>query len=333
MKYIISFMMNTYRYVLLFLAVLMGGSCSKELKTLAPDFDVQVLQSTAKVGQPIQFDFVGDANIITFYSGEFGNDYHYADKDSIIALEKLNLSFQNQVRGQGGTAPFCQADQFHVLISSDLDLTGVAAEDQLDKIKQAKWVDLTTKYAWSPLNCSSTNPYIAAGVHNIAEHITKNKRNYIAFRYTNRPNTMENGKSAIWRFQALTLSAVTPLGTTVLMTQANAGWKPVYEGGIAAWMANAFDLSASSSAVTMRGPLTTTGTYEMWCVSNPFVITDTNLGHNPGVAVKAYIDKPIRSYSYIYKKPGTYEVVFIATNANKDGRSEILRKVQVTVEP
>ncbi len=325
--------MDTHKYIVLFLVVLMGGGCSKELKLVSPAFEVKALQSTVKIGQPVQFDFEGDADIVTFFSGEFGNDYYYSDKDSIIALERLNLSFQNQVRGQGGTAPFCQADQFHVLVSSDLDLTGVPVDEQMDKIKKAKWIDLSENYAWSPLNCSSTNPYIASGVYNIAAHITKNKRNYIAFRYTNRPNTMANGKSAIWRFQALTLSAVTPLGTTVLMTQGNAGWKPFYEGGIASWMSNSFDLSASSSAVTMRGPLTTTETYEMWCLSNPFVITDTNLGHNPGVAVKSFIDKPIRSYSHTYKKAGRYEVVFIAMNANKDGKNEVLRTLQITVEP
>lgn len=311
------------------------SSCSKELKIDSPDFSVSVLNKTVKKGDTVNFNLTGNADIITFYSGEFGNDYAYVNRDSIIDIRELNLSFQNQVRGQGGTEPLCQDDQFHVLVTNNLDLAGATKEDSVQRIKNAVWKDLTNKFTWSPLNCLSTNPYISSGTANIVDSIVKNKTTYLAFRYTNRPNNNQTGKSAIWRFQALNLTSVTESGSTSLMTQGNAGWKPVYEGGTAAWGTNPvpFDVSTTSYAVTMRGLRTATETNQMWCLSNSFIITDKNIGRNPGVGIKSLIDIPLTSYKYIYKKAGTYNVVFIATNANKDGTKENIQRLQIIVEP
>ena len=310
-------------------------ACSKELKIEMPDFKVSALTATVKAGDTVIFNLGGNPDIITFYSGEFGNDYAYIDRDSIIDVKQLNLSFQNQVRGQGGMEPLCQDDQFHILVTNDLDLAGATKEDSVQRIKEAVWTDLTDRFNWSPLNCLSTNPYISSGVTNIVDFIEKNKTAYLAFRYTNRPNNNETGKSAIWRFQALNLTSVTESGNTTLITQGNAGWKPVYEGGVDMWGTNPkpFDISTTSYAVTMRGLRTTTETYQMWCLSNSFIITDTNVGRNPGAGIKSFTDVPLTSYSHIYKKAGTYEAVFIATNANKAGKKETIHRLQIVVEP
>ncbi|TZF81102.1 DUF5017 domain-containing protein [Pedobacter sp. BS3] len=327
-------MNKNIKWVLGLIVVFNTWSCSKELKTEYPNFKVSVADTIVKAGEPVVFNFEGNPDIITFYSGEFGNDYGYMDKDSIVALKQLNLSFQNQVRSQGGTEPLCQADQFHVLITNNLNLVGASKEDSVQRIKDAVWKDLTAKFTWSPLTCSSTNPYISSGTANIADSVEKNKQTYIAFRYTNRPNNNTVGKSSIWRFQALTLTAVTELGSSLLMNQGNAGWQPVYEGGIELWNPTPFSIASTTSyAVTMRGPRTTTETYQMWCISKPFIITDTNLGKNPGIGIKSYTDVPLKSYSYIFTTAGTYNVVFLAINANKDSKQESVHQLRIVVKP
>lgn len=325
-------MKNFKQYIVIF-AVLLGAACTKDTTVDEPNFNVSVTEATVKLGKPIVFNIQGNPDIITFYSGELGNDYAYANRDSIVAMSQLNLAFQNQVRSQGGTAPLCQANQFSVLVTSNLDLNKVTSrQDSLQRIKNATWADLSDKFTWSPLTCSSSNPYISSGTANIINDITKNKQSYIAFRYTNRPNNNTVGKSSIWRFQALTLTGVSPKENLLLMTSATAGWKSIYEGTVNEWGTNAFDLS-SSSAVTMRGLLTVTEEYQQWCISKPFTITDTNIGKNPGVGIKTYRDVPLNTYSFTYKTAGTYEVVFIGINANSNSKKEIIRKLRVEVQP
>ncbi|WP_113663312.1 DUF5017 domain-containing protein [Pedobacter nanyangensis] len=325
--------MKNFKTYMALLVVLLHAACSKDLAVNEPEFNVSVTKTTVKLGNPIIFSMKGNPDMITFYSGEFGNHYGYANRDSIVALSQLNLAFQNQVRSQGGTAPLCQANQFSVMVTSDLDLNNLTSKaDSLQRIKTATWTDLSSKFSWSPLTCTSTNPYISSGTVNIVNEIRKNKQSYIAFCYTNRPNNNTVGKSSIWRFQALTLTGVSPKESQLLMSSATAGWKSIYEGTVNEWGTNAFDLS-SSSAVTMRGPLTVANEYRQWCISKPFIITDTNIGRNPGVGIKTYRDVPLNTYSFTYKAAGIYEVVFIGINANSKDKKEVIRKLKIEVQP
>lgn len=325
--------MKNFKQYLIIFTVLFSISCSKDLVVDEPDFNVSVTEANVKLGQPVVFNIQGNPDIITFYSGELGNDYAYVNRDSIVAFSQLNLAFQNQVRGQGGTAPLCQANQFSVLVTSDLDLNDVSSRvDSLQRIKNANWIDLSDRFTWSPLTCLSSNPYISSGVANIVNDITKNKQSHIAFRYTNRPNNNTVGKSSIWRFQALTLTGVSPKESISLMTSATAGWKSIYEGTSDEWGTNAYAIS-TSNAVTMRGLLTVTNEYQQWCISKPFVITDTNIGKNPGVGIKTYRDVSLGSYSFTYKAVGTYEVAFIGINANSKDKKEVIKKLKVVVQP
>lgn len=313
-------------------------ACEKGLTVETPDFNVSAMNSKVKAGDTVIFNLQGTADIITFYSGEFGNDYAYKDRDSLVPVEALNLSFENTVRNQGGVEPLCQDDQLHVLISNSLDLDdAVSAADSLERIEEADWLDLTDRFVWSPLTCWSTNPYISSGVVDILHNIEKNEETFIAFRYTNRINNPENGKSSIWRFHNLNLVAESGLGEQTILNQSTAGWKPIYEGGTEAWTHNPVTVRSfnreSSGAIAMRGPRDKTETNAMWCLSYPFIITDANLGRNPGVGIKSFGDVPLKEYGHVFVHPGTYRVVFVAMNATKDQRQQILREIAVTVEP
>src|SRR5690606_18970279 len=120
-----------------------------------------------------------------------------------------------------------------------------------------------------------------------------------------RPNNTDNGKSSIWRVHNLNVSAKSESGMQVVLTQATAEWKPIYEGGEAAWLFNPITTlpyrQESSGAIAMRGPRDKAETYEMWCLAHAFIISDANVGKNPGVSIKSFTDIPLKHYSYVFE--------------------------------
>lgn len=62
--------------VLILLSIVtMGASCKKEPKLDTPDFTLTSPAVTFEAGKEGQFDFEGNAGIISFYSGEAGSEY------------------------------------------------------------------------------------------------------------------------------------------------------------------------------------------------------------------------------------------------------------------
>ena len=66
--------MKCEKYLLLFLILLLAG-CDKDLKITAPEFEVTTDAPAYKAGEEVTFVFTGQADNISFYSGEPGADY------------------------------------------------------------------------------------------------------------------------------------------------------------------------------------------------------------------------------------------------------------------
>ncbi len=308
--------------------ILVFFSCSKEIDLVEPELNVTVSSSTVKKGEPVKFNIEGNPDIITFFSGEIGRDYEYVNKERILPLDEVNLSFQSQVRTQGGSAGYCQDDQFHILISNNLEFNGNTRADSMMNISNAIWTDLTDKFTLCPLECKSTTPYTYSEQFDVFDLIDLDKPLFIAFKYINRSNA-ENGNATIWRFQSFSLSAKTEAGVVSLLNQGTANWQPFYVAE--KWGANAF--SNSGSQVTLRG-LTANSEYnELWCVSKAVNVENVNLGREYGIAIKSLSDIPLKSYEYTFEKEGVYTVTFLGVNANISGKKQIESKLQITVTP
>jgi len=66
------------KYLILALITLVIGACKKELDVKVPDFEVSASTVTVTAGQPVIFNFQGNANNIAFYSGENLKDYTFS---------------------------------------------------------------------------------------------------------------------------------------------------------------------------------------------------------------------------------------------------------------
>lgn len=306
-------------------------SCSKQLRVNEPSFDVQVNSKTAKVGDKVQFNLSGDPDIITFYSGEVGNEYEYRNKDRKFPTLSMDLSFESMVRPNGGgTAGYCQPNQFHLYVGYNFKLEGNTKQDTINAIRNTNWKDISDQFSWSPLECKSTTPYFPSGKVNVMSLFEPGKQLHFAFQYINRPNST-NGTANIWRFTSFKLtSTVEYVGVKTVLDQNTAGWSRYYIGNN--WVNSNF--SNAASVVTMRGLVNATNEEELWCVSRGIEGSDsTNLGKEFGVTVKSFAGFKTDTYSHTYSKPGTYTVTFVAANSNVDDRKEIVRQLVINVTP
>lgn len=304
-------------------------SCQPE-KIDLPELEVSTDFTTYHVGDTVTFYLNGNPDIISFYSGEPGNAYEYANQDRIVE-STTTVSFQTQNRSQTYTgtdagSAFCQDNQLKVKISTDYN-----GQLNAESVKSATWTDITDKFNLGPLSCSSSSSYIAAGTVELTQYLTDEQPFYFAFEYINRPNK-DFGNSNIWRFSNFAITAVSDAGSVNVATQSSALWSPVFVG--TNWDP-ARGFSSTSTVVTMRGDAAYRDIeQELWCISAPLKVDKViNVGEDISVPIKTVSEIPLTSYNYTFKKPGIYTVTFLAINSNIYDRKEIIRQVQITVEP
>jgi len=300
-----------YGYLMLMLALI--TSCTKE-EEVAPKFDVKAQTTTIKAGEEVTFSFSGDAKVISFYSGEFKNDYAFKD-GRVLTMDAAKLLFTSRV--QFGTQP----NQLRVLTSTNFN-----GELNLTALKSATWNDITNRftYATTTTNVSSTE-------QDITDQIVDGKPLYLAFKYVSLPQTA-NGTNRTWTVSALTLNTQTAQGSALAVDQRTAAWTLVQSANIT---------DPSRSTVSSAGTLTLRGNNlpnpeteaEIWAVSKSLSLGSVDLGPDFAVPIKNVLDNPLDQYKYRFATPGTYKVVFVASNVSIYGNEPITREITITVNP
>jgi hypothetical protein len=116
------------------------------------------------------------------------------------------------------------------------------------------------------------------------------------------------------------------------------------DSGYNAWNVGTYGTSGANAykntnGIPIRGsyPLTFNPTRK---VNNPdnddwLITSKVNLKQvkpDVGIAIKDMNDVPLTSYQKIYKKPGTYNVAFVAMNTNENNSEQVVRRIQITVQ-
>ena len=78
-------------------------ACNADYIVDNPEFTVSG-PLTVKAGQEVVFNITGNPNIITFYSGENGNSYEYANQDRIGELD-VQMTFMTTTSSGTQGAP------------------------------------------------------------------------------------------------------------------------------------------------------------------------------------------------------------------------------------
>lgn len=347
---------------LLGLSVLVLTSCERDLVVKdAPRFDVTTASTSHKAGEPVVFNFNGEADMIYFYSGQVYNDYEFREGRVLNLKDQgATLSFSSSV--EFGT----QTNQLAILASNNFD----GNYGSLASVKAATWKDITSRF-----KLSTNNKFLASTEQDVSDLVTPGKPLYIAFKYITKPQAV-NGLARAWSIQGLTLKSKELLdGKNLELTdQTYAAFRIVDQD-----TANAPSRSlVTTSRVTLYGnvykdpkdpkydpenpiydpknpiydpesdvynaaavrpefvPYDPNSSFndpttETWAVSAPLFTDKVDLGPDHSIAVQGIRSPQATDFNYTYNKPGTYKAYFVASNATKDQRKDTVKEITITV--
>ena len=355
------------KYYNILIAVFLFGSCEKPgLEAETPLFNVTAETATVKAGVPVKFNITGgDAQTISFYSGELLKEY--SSKDGRVV----------DVNGGGATMAFTssvqlgtQANQLSIMASNNFS----GDYSSLAKVKAATWVDITSRFT-----LGTSTAFLASGTKDISDLIIAGKPLYIAFRYITKPQAT-NGINRQWFIQTFAINSNKLLDNTLalsIVNQARAGFIIVDENKDKAPALS----SATSTRLTLQGntylhaglpqfdptnpifdknnpiynprepafyqpsavykpfvafdptSLFNDPASEHWAVSKAITIDKVDLGPDWSTAIRGITNPVMTDYTYTYSKPGTYKAVFVAANSTVDSQKQIVKEITITVTP
>ncbi len=298
-------MKHNYLY-LSFLLLAIFSSCSKE-KLTSPEFDVTTTSLTYKVGDPISFTITGNPDNLTFYSGEDGKNYKYKDRVNTAEIPKLTFTSYVQF-GTGGLS---------LLVSTDFDekRTGIAT---IASIQSATWTDITSR---AKLSSGADNT--ASDTVNLSDFLALKKPLTFAFKYLNEKSATVRQRT--WTIKNFKIESVEKDGKKVALIPSldRGNWFAVNVLNAANnWAITAAQLQMAGSA-TLNAEEN-----EDWVISR--AIDLTSIKRDVGVAIKT-VSTPLSTYTYSYTQPGTYKLVFEASNVYGDGEKKTVKEINLVI--
>lgn len=298
-------------YIILLAFVVM--SCSKDIKLESPDFDVQVEKQTYKVGDTIRFNFSGRAENVTFYSGKDGANYEFRDRTTVEGVIP-KLSFTS-VYGSG-----TQYDNLKVMTSTNLQAFTKAA------VIAADWKPVPDdRIIWH----TAPGQTVSSGSIDLSDHVEDGAPLFIAFKHVGYTSaTKPIGNRLIQKFD---VTAELPDGSSSVVTSLlTAGWALFdIKNATRNW---ALNFTASVPDLRMVGGGTNEPEIEDWAVTKPLYFNKVT--PDIGKPIQYISGNVLSHYDFAeYNKPGTYNVVFVASNANADGQKSIVKQLEITIEP
>lgn len=305
-------------------------SCQKfDDEGRALNFDVSVDKTTFTVGEPVVFTFTGgDANLISFYSGEFGNDYEYRNKSRNVEIARWFFSFRTHntpVGDQNTVYP-------DLLISTDFD-----GNYNYESLSTANWEPISQYYYWGERG-NWQNVWGPSGPKDITEFIDSDRPFYLAYRVVS-PAVPTGSVSRNFRVNQHSLIAETKTGDYIqLADYSGMEWQVVHPFLTPAQVFE-FTNTQITSSIFLFGYYGASAPYyrqelELWGVSRRFDLsTDIDMGSEGSIALKEYTDVALESHTHFYETPGVYRVVFIANNVTISSKQEVVKEFTITVLP
>ena len=299
------------------LLLLAAMACDKQME-LAPgldDFQVQTASNTYKVGDEVIFTLSGDPNMITFYSGEEFQDYAYKDGRTIVVNRTL-LSFSSARPSAAGAQP----QQHSVWVSTDFN----GNYTDFSHVSAATWTEITNHFTYG-----TSGTFVQSGQLDISNLLVEGKPLYVAYRYITRPQR-ENGVVRSFLVQTFSLIGETSGAPVIISEHGGAGFRIVEQNPETAPSRSA----TTATRLTLLGNLLTDThdpATETWAITKGFDTGNIELGPDLPMAIKGNENPRLEEHRYVYNEPGTYRVVFVATNANAKDSKRVIRELEITI--
>jgi hypothetical protein len=274
-----------------------------EMPTLTYTPDKVILSDTVRclVGENITFTPTGNADYVSFWSGETMKNY-YGVKETTVT--KASFSFVSGLYKDASVTSIKY--EFKVLLSTDYTAPHTNVRTAKAAVAAATWRDITDQFANNAT--TSTTAGVPSGSFDVLEYIKVPF--YIAFKYKN--DTIAKGPTAyIKSFTVadstkefgLTTNLIAPV-TTLVTGIGNTSWYSLLMAG------STTQWKSSGGMIQVAGA--SNDSNETWLISP---IINLNRGTaNMGVAIKDITILP-RAYTYSYATKGVYKAVFVYTNS------------------
>ncbi|MEZ2440374.1 DUF5017 domain-containing protein [Chitinophaga sp. RCC_12] len=290
----------------LLIIVIIFISCAKE-KVVTPSLEITTSSLTYKAGDTVTFNFTGNPDNITFYSGEPGHNYAFRDRTT--AENDLQINFKTWV--QFGLI----YKNLQLLVSNNY--SGVA---DTTSVRAATWTDISDRAVFS--TGQDNTPSGTISLKDFADPKNTAARIYVAFKYTDYKKTLGQNRWVVRTFEANNISADGVVSPVAVLS--SGGWKAFdFKNPASVW-------TVTTAQLLMFGGDKNVDDNEDWVITkglDPFYIKP-----DAGVALKN-ISTVLPSYKYVYTKPGTYKVVFDASAVRYNGEKRITKELTLTITP
>lgn len=304
------------------IALLATGGCEEDYVN-SFEFGISTPATTYEAGEPVTFEFTGNPDFISFYSGETGKRYEYAGRASEAGTPTLQFTSQRANGSQEGSLQLMISQDFPgVTAGTD----PVAIANTITNIGSSTWSNITDRAILS--SGSST----ASGSIDLSDFAQNGKPVFIAFKYLAVPGSVQNK----WTISNLAVKNTLADGT--VYTLANTTSAAITNYGVAVtfspgWVfykiTNNYGWGLSSNNLIITGATNAGGaTAEAWALMGPVDLTKVT--PDTGLPVKG-IETRLNSFSYSYPGAGTFTATFVGATNNAYGKKEIVKQIQITI--
>lgn len=324
-------------FILSFFSLLLCTGCENELeKEVSLDVSVTA-DGMTKLGDTIvvskstsvTFNFSGEPDFISFYSGEVGYTYKYINRTE-LSIEDIDCKLKFDAFAQYGTIP----GTLKVYLATGFGrLTQDKYTDSL-KVLNTNWVDISDLCNLPTV--SSTNAISSAVSLNdyLADSVV------VAFCYKPLSNATTQ---PTWSVQNLLIeNTLKQNGSVTTVPAVSMGFTPFdfHANPSVAYLFYKSGLFPANKGVWNDNTATTTPRFNIqssaagadlnldWLISSPLKLNSCL--PDVGIAVKT-TTVALDSYTYQYKDKGVYDVTFVATNGNMDHFSRVIKNLVIKV--
>lgn len=306
---------------------------SASVSPLTEDLSFRGDTAVVKAGTDVVFQFKGDPDFISFFSGEPGHVYANIARTSVPVEEINGSNLTFKIKPEYGIIPNTLA----IFVANDLDaLSGSDFESDTlllgEALRSGKLIDITEKCNLP--SKSAVEVDVKIDIRQL-ENISTDKELSILFRYKTDQNKQSQPR---WTISGLSIDTEFKDGTSGQLKADALAFTAIdflnkdndpyaAKGGEGRW--DTRKVSEINPIILIASSKVGANMNEDWLVSKPFFINETT--PDTGTAIKDISDN-LPQFRYTYFKPGTYKVSFVASNGNYEAFSRVVREVNLVVE-